>query len=118
MKSTELRIGNLVEFDNGTDYELIEITAEDLKHIESGVYFPIPLTSEWLLKMGFEDDSYGNYRKYITEYAWFTVSIDRKTGAIREYVSIDYYEINPPCEYVHQVQNIYYYLTGKELTEQ
>lgn len=74
---------------------------------------PIPLTEEWLLKFGFKStqsgmmfilkDKNGNN---------FTIESDSISFSAR--FIIDHY-----CEikYVHQLQNLYFALTGEELTE-
>ena len=101
MKTKELRIGNWVETFEGV------IQIQNGWEIDEGNECqPIPLTEEWLLKFGFEysdlnGDSglwkippfqiYGKYNQFIYEYAL---------------------DVN----YVHQLQNLYFSLTGEELT--
>jgi len=108
MKANELRIGNWV-FDN----KQIQITSEQIKLADEGLYklLPIPLTKEWLLKFGFVPDGYGEYKKgenivldneYTEEGVFYILEADHC-------LSIE-------VLHVHQLQNLYFALTEKELT--
>jgi hypothetical protein len=105
MKATgqkELRIGNLVMKETGYIFEADFITLR-VPHN----YFGIPLTEEWLLKFGFAvtDGLFGNkYRKSIDLYTMK----DKSIGFV-----FDDYCIT--IQYVHQLQNLYFALTGQEL---
>lgn len=85
-------------------------------------YKPIPLTEEWLLRFGFVNIDKGN-NNFITytdsEHNYYLqIDVRRKDGKylildnsfddLRAFSMID-------IEYVHQLQNIYYCLTGEEL---
>lgn len=99
---------------------------------------PIPLTEEWLLKFGFKyqdrDVSHGNghiERFYISSHFgehwefWLELQLNNnwlKTffvwlmwniGGGRDFVHLPY---GHKLEYVHQLQNLYFALTGEELT--
>jgi hypothetical protein len=128
MKATELRIGNLV---NGvlTQKPYI-IDAWALREMESGnyqnsqdtetkVFEPIQLTEEWLLKFGFirHHYDYANDVIYIkniadneidnAEFEWGVYPNELGSGIqIKNRKSL---------KYVHQLQNLYFALTGKEL---
>ena len=117
MKVTELRIGNLVYF----EYQVVDINIGDFHIIEkeSKFFKPIPLTEEWLLKLGFELHS-----DYIED-RWFVIKT-RKRGVTLEISlklkrsmlmndNVDFCDIWN-IKYVHQLQNLYFALTGKELT--
>ena len=90
---------------------------------------PIPITKDWLLKLGFETMNYErnlcNYtidctpKNYKYKYALQTNigSCDSALLPIRWTPmerSGDSHSF--PCEYVHQLQNLYFTLTGEELT--
>jgi len=72
MKATELRIGNLIRFNNLIQPEkIIEVDGRFLSSfakrddIVSNYYQPITLTEEWLLKFGFEGETLtGHYFSY------------------------------------------------------
>ena len=114
MKASDLRLGNLVDFNGRTsivdtiNYDCIN---EDLD-LNSKMHFdyikPIPLTEEWLLKFG-----------YIKGKIYYT---QKECGIISFYFN-DLHELK--CEvydwtyeniqYVHQLQNLYFALTSEEL---
>ena len=106
MKTTELRIGNILELPNKHP---VQISVDSLKEIESGIhpYQKIQLTEEWLLKFGFEKDSDGVLKIRNCMYWLDTGFLQLAMG----YAPL----INAPCKYVHQLQNLYFALTNTEL---
>lgn len=120
MKSTEIRIGNLVNFE-GKPYEIdsIAYVYPTLNTAEFGIGVvdwnnlePIGLTEEWLLKFGFEKVGV-NFEK-----DWMLLWRNLKTGTID-------FVLNEPnsnkrkitqLRFVHQLQNLFYCLIGEELT--
>lgn len=115
IKANELRVGNWVLFDIEEVYE--QITPRRLGFIsqENGKghchpFKPIPLTEEILLKCGF--------MKHSTNPFWFIkkqicISL---VGSI-ELISWDMqiFKIDLKVENLHQIQNLYFALTCKEL---
>ena len=107
MKAQELRIGNWVldEFNL-----LVEFDIDCFVNYTQGKFKPIPLTEEWLIRLGFEEHSLNPY--------WFNkgiicISIVHKVELIswdRQIFKLDI-EIN----HVHQLQNLYFALTNTEL---
>jgi hypothetical protein len=104
MKASELRIGNLVDLIGVA----VEITANHIKDISEGdsIYKAIPLTEEWLVKLGFKERRYSMcapvYGNEIIELANdFSITYN---GGRRVQI-----------KYVHQLQNLYFALTGTEL---
>lgn len=103
--ANELRIGNWVN--NGfKDYQVSVATIWQL-----GLWYatalPIPLTEEWLLRFGFEvlefdhkENQYGFKGRLIV---------------IRHGLFCDY-GTSVIIKHVHQLQNLYFSLTGEELT--
>lgn len=122
MKASELRIGNFV-MDRGGKVLLIDHWEYENKISEKRVdglqpftefveYLqPIPLTEEWLLKFGF--------KKLFTlahQDSCYRIDLFR-IDLFGEY--FDLWHDNHPIisiEYVHQLQNLYFALTNKELT--
>lgn len=106
MKANELRLGNLIDRQDYickvTKIEEGGIITEPLEYkgerfVEQRVE-PIPLTEEWLVKFGFKKGSKG----------WFkTLSNNHK---------FNFYMYKNLCSNVHQLQNLYFALTGEELT--
>jgi hypothetical protein len=121
MKATEFRIGNIVYVKGKVD-ELNGIADNDYYSTGygHGVWDndiePIPLTEEWLLKFGFEKITHAvrSYSYHIcdkNERYWF-FRISGQFGTItREITCVLSYEI----KHVHQLQNLYFALTGEEL---
>ena len=111
MEKNEMRIGNYIK----TKSEGI-IPIERGWQIDEGEETePIPLTEEWLLKFGFYFDLKTDYDGYWKKY--------KEGFEIRIYKFEDYFEYgwqlgHDPIKikYVHQLQNLYFSLTGEELT--
>jgi hypothetical protein len=104
MKANELRIGNYY-LSFGVDLKQVEQLTKDKILID---FQPIPLTEEWLIKSGFTqiDHQYelelktGNY-----------LSFDFQTGMYLKNGDNEL-ELSEP-QYVHQLQNLYFYLLAK-----
>lgn len=125
MKANELRIGNKVGFYKSLVPELLTGTVTEIAFQEnsSEYYFtipefnpnipitgdalkPIPLTEDWLLKFGFEK----HYHRTIWQKSGFH-DIWKIKG--EWYVKISKHQ--QYIDYVHQLQNLYFALTGEEL---
>ena len=114
MKANELRIGNLVNYYMGAPMSeniLTKVEWKDLKNIGSGDknYEPIPLTPEWLERFGFEHYANEWYKK-----GKFWISDTGIAGITK--ASGEDVNIETSTEHVHQLQNLYFALTGEELT--
>ena len=125
MKATELRIGNLVNYqltDKLSDpknwIEPMVVDAEDLRVLslrEYDDYSPIPLTEEWLKRFPFKEICRSDYQvKYLIEAGRSFINISfRSDGEICVFFNnIMIKHINS----VHQLQNLYFAITGEELT--
>lgn len=146
MTPQELRIGNLLyrskewyreypEYKN-QEYliEVNKITYDELlkdDYIINGEYLrllvPIPLTEEWLLKFGFHEDNYGLFEKVKNNAEYKSgceIEVWIKQCIIDSDIVWDYCigeDISNVThlayiKYVHQLQNLYFALTGQELT--
>jgi hypothetical protein len=114
MKANELRIGNFVQYDhlkNPIKVSIIDTTEQSTKTKAK----PIPLTEEWLLKFGCQRTRGGwfisaDYFLYnpLTE---FDIPSSKYYGLMFN----DKYVTTRAVQYVHQLQNLYFALTGKEL---
>ena len=112
MKANELRIYNYVLAEVGLPSLNIHcILANDIVDISKGFVnvSPIPLTEEWLLKFGFTQCE----NEYWYEKGFFGIShegcVNLQGRGNNEFVA------EAVIKYVHQLQNIYYALTGSEL---
>ncbi len=115
MKANELRLNNLVYCTLVKDNRTVESlsrsginTGQELLHIER--FEPIPLTEEWLKRFGFENEG-GTWSGgelidiQKNNNGWFALAYAR-----HEVIDVSVYFHN-----VHQLQNLYYALTGEEL---
>lgn len=116
MKASELRIGNYIENTDSQMASYMVVNADVIKQNEHTMYAslePIPLTEEWLLKFGFEFHVNANCENfYYTKDAFICIRCDEDFEWFRYYNGDFYSEI----EYVHQLQNLFFCLCGKELT--
>ena len=117
MKSNELRIGNWVEQPNDGVTRVTAIFNDLQIKTETGYIDkycrPIPLTEEWLLKFGFEKlTEKGNGFKS-TSYT-YTGKVALIVHFDGDRLSVNFWQ-GTEKKYVHQLQNLYFALTGEEL---
>lgn len=124
MKVKELRIGNLV-LNQWGEIDSVEQIGISLVQFENGYcreddLKPIPLTEEWLLKFGFEPFfGLGLVKRGLSvdgTVAHFSFDYWRLGDQANYLENDDFVEIPIEIKYVHQLQNLYYALTGEELT--
>ncbi len=116
MEANELRISNLVTDLDGDVMPISEITKDYVSfsgcNLKSryGKIKPVPLTEDWLIRFGFE--KYDNHFDF--RFKGFCISFYLyETGKIIEcYLE----SVGLDVIYVHQLQNLYFALTGLELT--
>ncbi len=109
MKNTELRIGNKVDL-YGTIATVQKADFSTGLAVTKGK--PIPLTEEWLVKLGFEkDNTFMSKEHPFAEYV--------KEGVIINlpYLNFVFNETESDIQIksVHQLQNLYFALTSEEL---
>lgn len=129
MKATELRIGNLVfgidDFNHGkkvidTIAVITQYRWETIKGF-NGIE-PIPLTEEWLIKFG------AKKVKGIGDKYWYSIILFDEVenwnkpfiyyspdNDYAELLDSEHEERITVIKYVHQLQNLYFALTGEEL---
>ena len=101
MKPNELRIGDWVETFEGV------IQIQNGWEIDEGNECqPIPLTEEWLEKFGFE------YSDLNGDSGLWKIPPFQIYGKCNQFI----YEYALDVNYVHQLQNLYFAITGEELT--
>ena len=122
MKANELRIGDLVATDGLSSVRVVEIGSNYIiseRHGKLCDYMtdeikPIPLTEEWLLRMGFEKHILDGRRCYSLQYD------DRETLDIYEANGFFYFLHSGLTavfiKSLHHLQNLYHIVTRKELT--
>lgn len=117
MKKSELRIGNNAYLKLETSQDtLVTICATDLMMLEEGKrhLLPIPITSEWLERFGFYCLSVGVFER-ITRSMDMRFRILKVSGNL--FIIGNYESSARPIQYVHQLQNLYFALTGEELNQ-
>jgi len=112
MKASELRIGNLVEIIQSKKCIYTTIEASCFSVDVEKNYKPIPLTKDWLLKFGFEE----NFKQYELQNYGLKVVKDVNSNVWICYVGFPN-QFNEICsiKFVHELQNLYFALTGTEL---
>ena len=112
IQANELRIGNLLNYQTAegdvvtltTDFGTIQWATEDPKGFNL-VHSPIPLTEYWLIELGVDT--------LILSVNGFTFRFE-KIGS--DWVCYINDSIIVKIQYVHTLQNIFFSLTGEELT--
>ena len=107
----ELRVGNYVS----NNVEVVKLTDEDLVYLliydNQHKAEPIPLTEKWLIDFGFEKHKANGF--------WFMKNgICISVLGVIELISWDRqaFKLKNEIKHVHQLQNLYFALTGEELT--
>ena len=118
MKASELRLGNWVEQPNDGVTRVTAVLNDLQIKTETGYVDkycrPIPLTEEWLLKFGFKGLPV-NYMGFY-EFIIGTFSIIREQDEYCfPYETYNGDNIDLEIKHVHQLQNLYFALTGEEL---
>lgn len=122
----ELRIGNWYceEDEKGNTIER-QWTFTDFHHAFEALggnvsdfyrlgFKPIPITQQWLERLGFQHDHKAFFCDWTLEAGEFEIEIEQenKTGEITR-ATVECCEIE--LKFVHQLQNLFFSLTGKEL---
>lgn len=126
MKPSELRIGNKVYYENPHgDRVETDFSVNCFDYISN--ISPIPLTEEWLVKFGFDAHEHENGNTY-------TLQINYSAG-FKDFISLvnkggnknplflgslttnyqKHFVLSNQVIHVHQLQNLYFALTGEEL---
>ena len=111
--ANELRIGNYVsEYGETTVVGLSTFGLyQEMKGIMQSSITPIPLTEEWLIRFGFEKQMAWTYRIHLSGNNYLVYYLGEKGWSINNKNYSDF-----SCQYVHQLQNLYFALTQTELT--
>jgi len=115
MKKNELRIGNFVY--HPLTSRTYQVNENDLLAFAKNLVTntPIPLTEEWLLKFGFSrEEKIGGDGIEFRVYHFDVLTFNTNHGWWYKVQRMN----DTPLEYVHQLQNFYFALTGKELNQQ
>lgn len=133
IEPNEIRIGSIIiqmgidyysagyKIHDSTDDEIIQVTKENILEVIDNYneYSSIPLTEEWLVKLGFKECDYDlekGYIKYNRQTSDYGCEYKASNFWIVPTSDDDYYRIPVDIKYVHQLQNLFFALTGTELT--
>lgn len=131
MKANEFRIGNLIEFRFMDKKTVRPITYKDFETIVDlsngfgvggrDIPSPIPLDETWLKRLGFTEmfTKRGMYLKPLGKELTidgedFLFNLENGYAYQDNEITVD--PIGVPIKYVHTFQNVFYFLTGQELT--
>jgi hypothetical protein len=142
----ELRIGNIVwetSMANPSTDDMDEIVVGAVNGVYNTIYddqdniyskeyiYPIPLTPEWLERLGFVlvNDNWTAFVGVVTpvalyrkrrKYIDFDIAVNKTANTINRLYKVNNDEYGfldgPTIESVHQLQNLYFALTREELT--
>jgi hypothetical protein len=120
MEAKELRIGNLIQdkknkshwriecFLGSTmatvDAGLVNFPTDDNHDIELSEHEGIPLDEKWLVRFGFVDNEKSKIKLIRINEFYYVCFVNRSRS------------LDVDIKYVHQLQNLYYALTGVELS--
>src|SRR5690606_17260010 len=111
MKANELRIGNYVKDPYGKTIKLTSVEKD------AGMLRPVPLTEEWLLKFGWVwNQECNSFEKYPNGDSRMNLDFQEVSNS---YTMFNYVLKAKICDrifHVHQLQNLFFALTGEELT--
>ena len=123
MEAKHLRIGNIVSI-NGADVTIksIEYNSaideyfvrifEDFRQIKVSHLEPIPIIEELLLVFGFAKVDRIDFGELKPCYAIFSLAVMIRHNSF----FVDWIGGNTEIKYINQLQNLYFALTGQELT--
>lgn len=128
INSSELKIGNLIQWNEevpaivavtGIHKDSIDFDGQYKGLMSVERFNPIPLTDDWISKLGFENSEkefgIGFYHPNTMLFELY-----RKNKEFGYYYSVRHsnsmvYVLSEHLKYVHQLQNLYFCLTGQEL---
>jgi len=131
MKANELRIGSIVQYRTSLGYATTTVQSINKEGTDlfvddytRGIRFdlgfedlePIPLTEQWLLDLGFEGRRYGFYNEHPISSCFLLAENGKYTFYIGEILMVDDQKSVRVIDHVHQLQNLYFAITGTELT--
>jgi hypothetical protein len=117
MKASELRIGNWVSNYKDTPTQILEWTGNEAYLTKGRKAYgiktssPIPLTEDWLVRFGFEKIEEEEFEIELLSNR-ISVNISHWTYQIGYSI---YWTNEIEIQHVHQLQNLYFALTGEEL---
>lgn len=130
IKAGDLRIGNLIDHSfngivkvNGIHPSLDKLHIDCVKEQGEGKkawrdikeFSPIPLTEEWLVRFGFEYDDEFEGNVYDSDLG-VSIGVSGDITYFMGNLETMWTDVLQETKYVNQLQNLYFALTGEELT--
>ena len=125
MEARELRIGNYIQYENNPAVQVKAIEKEYV-HYNVDCYSltekmnPIPLTKEWLLNSSLKKHKAKVFRININAFQQLEIDLSKngkiKASLVKHEVSRNEKITFRYIDFVHELQNLFQSLTGKELT--
>ena len=119
ISANELRIGNLIYNGIGEPFPVNATTIGNfvIGELTLGKFKPIPLTEEWMVKFGYKkgrvsDDFYLDVDNFALVFGEDKFELMGDGG----YDYTGELDLKNIVKFVHQLQNLYFALTGSELT--
>jgi hypothetical protein len=120
MDPKEMRLNNLVLDDIGLVDYVTELDGLQINRFKSEYFHPIPIDGYWLERLGFEkvtngwpDDSFSAYK-----IGWMGTGYTYSSGNLFIKTGTTFYRFTKQeIKYIHQLQNLYFALTGQELKD-
>lgn len=120
MKAKDLRIGSIISINGepikgGISYTVIQDVSMKERRLKNAyldliTHEPIPITEQWLMDFGFE---YAKMERWMK--GAFCLHFDYNEDSIKRFYYCPDTLPDIYIEHVHQLQNLYHSLTGKEL---
>lgn len=114
MEPKELRIGNYV-YENEDISEIQLADFYNMHEDDNCPFKPIELTQEWLVKFGFEKDRINEDFYFLGIPNKYKVYLSISLQYLSFEVCQNGHGFNIDIGFVHQLQNLYFSLTGEEL---
>lgn len=114
MKANELRIGNLIQTNEG---KLTKVTGQTIYEGTEGFFNGVPITENRLIQFGYiKQDNFFDTEDMDMALTWCMLPKNHSEyyEGYKLYVNHEYDE-GVPIKYVHQLQNLYFAITGNEL---
>ena len=120
----EMRIGSLVQMAQGCSQgnakpgDVVRYDIDDFEYCRFDCFDPVPLTEEWLLRLGFKHAKSDSDNYWQADY-WYVAGND-DIQILQEddnlyLMGYDWQEGIKTIDFVHSLQNLFHALTGQEL---
>lgn len=127
MNANELRIANYIKginspYESYTEVDLDLFVGLYNETVNEDDLTPIILTEQWLLNLGFEYYKPLDHYRIVINDIWYSIKINHNllVGFWFTFVNLNWDETKEmpykKVDYVHELQNLFFALTNKELT--